>query len=269
MSTPKKHAQGAHVERPETVQVALFVTCLADLMRPAAAFASVTLLERAGCEVVVPPGQTCCGQPGYNSGDTASARAVARRTIALLEPYTHVVLPSGSCAGMLREHYPKLLDGSWRERAVTLSSRVYELTQFLSEVVHYAPPKLTNAPAVAYHDACAGLRELGIRHQPRQLLTAAGVAVRELPQRDVCCGFGGTFCAKMPEISAKMADDKLDEIARSGAEDVVAGDLGCLLALAGRARRRQLPLRFRHVAELLAGEPMAPPIGAPQAPRKR
>jgi L-lactate dehydrogenase complex protein LldE len=248
---------------PEATGVALFVTCLADLMRPATAFAAATLLERAGFEVIVPPLQSCCGQPGYNSGDYPGARAVAQRTVQQLEPYRYVVLPSGSCAGMLREHYPRLLDGEWADRAAALASRVYELTEFLTEVAGYRPSPVPDSPPVAYHDGCAGLRELGVRAQPRQLLRGAGFEVRELELRDVCCGFGGTFCAKMPEISAKMADDKLADIERSGASEVVAGDLGCLLALAGRARRRQLPLRFRHVAEVLAGEPLAAPIGEP------
>jgi L-lactate dehydrogenase complex protein LldE len=263
MSSHRDSDRAIEDTEPEAPRVALFATCLADLMRPATAFAAATLLERAGFEVIVPPRQSCCGQPGYNSGDFAGARAVAMRTVQQLEPYRYVVLPSGSCAAMLRDHYPRLLDGAWAERAAALTARVYELTQFLSDVAGYSPSPLIDPPTVAYHDGCAGLRELGVRAQPRQLLRAAGVDVRELAQGDVCCGFGGTFCAKMPEISAKMADDKLADIERSGASEVVAGDLGCLLALAGRARRRGMPLRFRHVAEVLAGEPLAAPIGEP------
>lgn len=242
-------------------RVALFITCLADLMRPATAEATVALLHDAGYAVVIPEAQTCCGQPGYNSGDYAGASAVAKRTIAQLEPYPYVVLPSGSCAGMLRHHYPKLLEGAWRERAEALAGRVYELTSFLTEVANYQPPVQEDAGSVAYHDACAGLRELGIRAQPRQLLATAGYAVAELPQRDVCCGFGGTFCAKMPAISARMADDKLREAEASGADTLVAGDLGCLLALAGRAKRNGSALQFRHIAELLANSSAAP-LGA-------
>jgi L-lactate dehydrogenase complex protein LldE len=247
--------------------VALFVTCLADLMRPEAAFAAAALLEDAGYRVEVPPAQSCCGQPGYNSGDYAGAARVARRTIELLEPYPVVVLPSGSCAGMLREHYPRLLEGEWRQRATRLAARVFELTQFLADVAKYRPQRRGGQSPVAYHDACAGLRELGIREQPRQLLTDTGIRVRELSQRDVCCGFGGTFCAKMPDISAKMADDKLADAENTGAKTVVAGDLGCLLALAGRAKRRGLALQFRHVAEVLSDRPLTPPIGAPDTKR--
>jgi L-lactate dehydrogenase complex protein LldE len=234
------------------VRVALFVTCLADSFRPGVAEATKALLEEAGCEVSVPLAQTCCGQPGYNSGDYTGATRIARRVVELFEDFPYTVLPSGSCAGMLRVHYPRLLEGAWRERALALADRVHELTQFLDGVLGYRPPSRPDAPPLAYHDACAGLRELGIREESRRLLAAAGHELRELEERDVCCGFGGTFCARMPEISAKMADDKLAAAERSGTTTVVAGDLGCLLALAGRARRRGLDLHFRHVAELLA-----------------
>lgn len=253
--------------------VALFASCLVDLMRPQAGFAALALLQDAGYEVVVPEAQSCCGQPGYNSGDYRSATALAKRTIQQLESYEYIVIPSGSCAGMLREHYAKLLEGMWRERAERLSERVFELTAFLHDVAGYRPTPASgdnSDSTVAYHDACAGLRELGVREQPRQLLSDAGIHVSELAQRDVCCGFGGTFCAKMPEISAKMADDKLADIAASGATEVVAGDIGCLLALSGRARRLGHELRFRHVAEVLAsrrlGREDAPGIGEAASP---
>jgi len=251
-------------ERPA---VALFVTCLVDLFRPEVGFAALRLLEDAGCRVYVPRAQTCCGQPGYNNGDYEGARAVARDVIRTFEQAEFVVVPSGSCAGMLIHHYPALLEGSWRERAHALAERTWELTAFLNDVLgDILPaqrPALAAQPqaAVAYHDGCAGLRELGIREQPRRLLAEQGIAVRELEQRDVCCGFGGTFCAKMPAISAKMADDKLRDAAKTGADTLVAGDLGCLIALAGRARREGVPLSFRHVAELLDGRLEAPPIG--------
>ncbi len=241
-------------------EVALFVTCLADLMRPSVARASLELLEAAGCTVTIPAHQSCCGQPGYNSGDYAGAMAIARQVIETFEPYPYTVLPSGSCAGMLVEHYPRLFDGEWRERATRFAARVHELTSFLSDVCDYQPPA-TGSGAVAYHDSCAGLRELSVRDQPRSLLRHAGVEVRELKQSEVCCGFGGTFCAKMPDLSAAMADEKLKDLADSGADTLVGGDLGCLLALAGRARRRDLPLHFRHVAEVLVQDADTPPIG--------
>jgi L-lactate dehydrogenase complex protein LldE len=221
----------------------------------------VRLLEAAGYDVAVPLQQTCCGQPGYNNGDYAGARLIAQQVIETFEPFPYVVAPSGSCAGMLRVHYPKLLKGDWQTRAAALAGRVFELTSFLDEIARWSPAQASPGATYAYHDSCAGFRELGIDAQPRRLLRDAGVELRDLDQREVCCGFGGTFCAKMPAISAKMADDKLAAAARSGAGTVLGGDLGCLLALAGRARREGLPLSFRHVAEVLAGDLATPAIG--------
>lgn len=245
--------------------VALFVTCLVDLMRPAVGFATLRLLEAAGCRVYVPRAQTCCGQPGYNSGDYEAAIPVARDLIRLFEDADYVVVPSGSCAGMLVRHYPRLLEGEWRARAEALAARTWELTAFLSDVLPSASagalPPTAASPTVAYHDGCAGLRELAVREQPRRLLAEAGIAVRDIDQGEVCCGFGGTFCAKMPAISARMASDKLRAVQQTGARTLVGGDLGCLLSLAGRARREGLDLDLRHVAELLDGELEAPPIG--------
>jgi len=245
-------------------RVALFVTCLADLFRPAVGFASLHLLERAGCSVDVPADQTCCGQPAYNAGDFEATRPLARKVISMLESADYVVVPSGSCAGMLRHHYPRLLQGEWRQRALDLASRTFELTAFLQDVVHIeaAPRALPDPGAVAYHDGCAGLRELGIREQPRELLRRlCGVEVAELAQGEVCCGFGGTFCAKMPEISAKMVDDKLDNALATGARTLAGGDLGCLLNIAGRAARLGRDIEIRHVAELLCGDTDTPAIG--------
>lgn len=259
-SQSQSQSQSQSRESKSIGEVALFVTCLADLMRPSVARASLRLLEDAGCEVHIPRAQTCCGQPGYNNGDYSNAATMARRTIELFETYPYTVVPSGSCAGMLKQHYPSLLSGDWRDRAERFAERVWELTAFLVDVCDFTPqPQGTGS--VAYHDSCAGLRELGIREQPRKLLAAAGIQVQELKQRDVCCGFGGTFCAKMPAVSAKMADDKLNDLAATGAGQLVAGDIGCLLALAGRAKREQRPQQFRHVAELLSPEADVPPIG--------
>ena len=236
--------------------VALFATCLIDVFRPSAGFAALALLEEAGCRVTVPASQTCCGQPAYSGGDYAAALPTAKQNIELLEPFDYVVMPSGSCAAMLCQHYPKLLKGTWRERALNLSQRCYELTDFLTEVVQLPPRAHTpEASNVAYHDGCAGLRELGIAEQPRSLLkTQNNIEVVELQTQGVCCGFGGSFCARMPEISARMSDDKLDDISASGAATVVAGDMGCLLAMSGRASKRGLDLEFRHVAELLVAD---------------
>lgn len=246
--------------------VALMVTCLTDLMRPSVGFAAVRLLERAGCRVTVPDRQTCCGQPAYNSGEINAAVPVARAVIELFEPYDYVVVPSGSCAGMLCQHYPALFEGEWHDRALALAAKTWELTRFLTEVAPLPARKQPSLNAtVTYHDSCAGLRELDIKQQPRQLLAQqCGVEVKELAQTEVCCGFGGTFCTKMPAISTKMADDKLDSAVASGAQLLLGGDLGCLLHIAGRARRRGLELEVRHVAEVLAGVPKGPGIGEPR-----
>lgn len=237
-------------------QVGLFVTCLVDVIRPEVGFATVQLLEAAGCRVEVPAHQTCCGQPASSAGDRQQAAAVAREVIRSFESFDYVVGPSGSCLSILARHYPLLLsdDPEWWERARSLARRTWELTRFLDEV---APPKGLNPayPGIAtYHDSCSGLRELGIREQPRRLLgQVQGLELRDMEARDVCCGFGGTFCVSYPEISARMVDDKVASILATGADTVLGGDLGCLMNIAGRLRRRGEPLRVFHVAEVLAG----------------
>jgi len=251
----------------QPVRVALFVTCLVDLFRPSVGFAAVRLLEDAGCTVEVPRGQTCCGQPAYNSGDRGDAVTIARRTVALLAGYDYVVVPSGSCAGMLKKHYPELFtDPEERTRAEALAARTFELVSFLADVLGVRGVGTYFPARVAYHDSCSSLRELGVRRQPRALLgTVQGLELAELRHAEVCCGFGGTFCVKYPEISTRMVDDKADDIEASGAEVVLAGDLGCLMNIAGRLRRRGSRIEARHVAEVLAGELGAPPIGAPRS----
>lgn len=246
------------------LRVALFVTCLADLFRPSVAACSIKLLERAGCVVSVPLQQTCCGQPAYNTGDYASTIPLARQLIEQFESADYVVVPSGSCAGMICHHYPRLLEGQWRDRAVQLAAKTFELTTFLSDIARLerGTEPAAPLPAVTYHDSCAGLRELGIREQPRKLLRElCDTQVSELQQAEVCCGFGGTFCAKMPEISAKMVDDKLNNALATQAPILTGGDLGCLLNIAGRARRRGESIEVRHIAELLAGDLQGPAIG--------
>lgn len=245
-------------------KVALYVTCLVDLFRPSVAFASIQLLEEAGCEVTVPHLQTCCGQPAYNTGDFKSAEPLAKAVIEAFEFADYVVIPSGSCAGMIAKHYPKLLEGEWHDRALALSAKTFELTTFLSDIAKWS--KTTDVaepyPSVTYHDSCAGLRELGIKSQPRALLKSqCNVDVIELNQTEVCCGFGGTFCAKMPELSGKMVTDKLDNALASGAQILAGGDMGCLMNIAGRASRLGKSLEVRHVAELLAGDIDGPAIG--------
>jgi L-lactate dehydrogenase complex protein LldE len=248
------------------VRVALFVTCLVDLFRPSVGFAAVKLLEQAGCSVDVPRAQTCCGQPAYNSGDRADAKAIALQVLDAFAGYEYVVAPSGSCAGMIRQHYPELFadDPENLPRVRELAGRSWELVSFLVDVCGMRSVGARWDREVTYHDACSGLRELGIKRQPRQLLASvAGLTLKELPGAEDCCGFGGTFCVKYPDISDKMVSDKEADIAATGAEAVLAGDLGCLLNIAGKLHRQGRPVEARHIAEILAGMTEAtPPIGA-------
>lgn len=248
----------------------LFVTCLVDVMRPSVGFAAAKLIEAAGCEVVVPPGQTCCGQPAYNSGDRADATAIARKTIAAFKGCDYVVAPSGSCAGMLKSHYPRLFadDAAALAEAEDFAAKVHELVSFLAdergmtaidEALQGAAPG-----RVTYHDSCSGLRELGIKAQPRQLLTSIkGLELVEMADSEICCGFGGTFSVKFPDISNAMVEKKTGNIAQAGPDLLLAGDLGCLLNMAGKLARQGHPIEARHVAEVLAGDLETPPIGAP------
>jgi L-lactate dehydrogenase complex protein LldE len=238
----------------------LFVTCLVDLMRPRIGFAALELLEAAGCEVVVPDTQTCCGQPGYNSGDRASALTMARKTLAEFEEFDYVVAPSGSCAGMIRTHYPDLFrDQAERGRVEALCARTYELTEFLVDVMKFSPPPQSSKKSIktiTYHDSCSGLRELGVKAQPRALLARIeGLTLKEMAECEACCGFGGTFAVKYGEISTHIADRKCDNIAGCGADAVVLGDLGCMLNIEGRLRRRgDDTTQVLHVAEVLSAK---------------
>ena len=240
------------------MRVGLFVTCLVDVMRPSIGFAAIKLLEAAGCEVVVPETQTCCGQPGWNSGDRAAARALAGKVLDEFESCEYVVAPSGSCGGMIRTHYPDLFrdEPLLRDRVERLCARTYELTDFLVNVARLEEVPGTFSGTIAYHDSCAGLRELGVKAQPRALLAKVpGLAVTELNECEQCCGFGGTFSIKFGEVSAAIADRKCRNIEASGADTVVLGDLGCMLNIEGRLRRRgNTATRVLHVAEVLAGE---------------
>ena len=239
------------------MKVALFVTCLVDLMRPRIAFAAIELLESAGCEVTVPRTQTCCGQPGYNSGDRASALALARKVLDEFEDCDYVVAPSGSCAGMIRTHYPDLFRDAPGDlaRANALCAKTYELTDFLVNVARIESVPGTYDGAITYHDSCAGLRELGVKAQPRSLLAmVSGLTIEEMSQPEQCCGFGGTFAVKYGDISGHIAERKCADIAACGAGAVVLGDLGCMLNIEGRLRRRgDTTTRVLHVAEVLAG----------------
>ncbi|MGP1253964.1 MAG: (Fe-S)-binding protein [Kiloniellales bacterium] len=245
-------------------RVALFVTCLVDFFRPTVGFAAVKLLTQAGCRVDVPSAQTCCGQPAYNSGDRADTQAIARQVIATFEGYDYVVVPSGSCAGMLRKHYPTLFkdDPELGPRATALGERTYELISFLADVLKVERLNGAFSGVVTYHDSCSGLRELKVKEQPRALLRGlTGLRLTELQEPEVCCGFGGTFCVKYPEISNQMVETKAEDIESSGADLLLAGDLGCLLNMAGKLKRRGAKTETRHVAEVLAGMTDGPAIG--------
>ena len=249
-------------------RIGLFVTCLVDLFRPSVGFAAIKLLEQAGCTVEVPSRQVCCGQPAYNAGDRADAAAIARNVIEAFEGYDYVVAPSGSCAGMIREHYPRLFDDDpdWAPRAHHVANRAYELLSFLTDVMGVGEVAgAAYQDKVTYHDSCSGLRELGIYHQPRTLMASvAGLDLVELPRSEVCCGFGGTFCVKYPDISNKMVTDKANDIVATGAGTLLCGDLGCLLNMAGKLKRQGAQIKVRHVAEVLAGMTDTPPIGDPK-----
>ncbi len=244
--------------------VALFVTCLVDLFRPSVGFSAVKLLEDAGCAVDVPVSQTCCGQPAFNSGDKKDARDIACQVIKAFEDYDYVVAPSGSCTGMMAKHYGELFagDAKWEARAKAFSAKTHELVSFLTDVMFVSNVNVSHNGSVTYHDSCSGLRELNIQKQPRKLLKSIeGLTLTEMKDSDVCCGFGGTFCVKYPDISNKIVSEKTTHIKASGAETLLAGDLGCLMNMAGKLKREGSTIKARHVAEVLAGMTDTPAIG--------
>ena len=245
-------------------RVGLFVTCLVDMMRPSVGFAAVKLLEAAGCHVEVPPTQTCCGQPAWNAGDDKDAAEIARAVVEAFEDYDYVVVPSGSCAGMIRNHYVEALadDPVYGPRAEALAAKTHELIYFLvrergmDHVVAHCEAK------ACYHDSCSSLREIGVKDEPRMLLASVtGLSLEPLGDAEVCCGFGGLFSVKYPEISERMADDKIADAETTGADTLIGADLGCLLHLAGRMKRLGKEMRVRHVAEVLADMADTPSLG--------
>jgi len=236
-------------------RVGLLVTCLVDLLRPEVGFAAIKLLEDAGCEVLVPETQTCCGQPGFNSGATDAA-SLARKVIEQFEAFDCLVVPSGSCAGMVKAHYKEALadDPAWLPRAEALAARTHELMSFLVDVRGFLPKNVRLDRSASYHDSCTGLRELGIYNQPRTLLGAVkGLMLKPLPGNDVCCGFGGTFCVKYPALSNAIVDDKAKAAVEADTDLLLGGDLGCLINIAGKLSRNGDKLRVMHAAEVIAG----------------
>ncbi len=237
--------------------VGLLITCLVDTMRPEIGFATLKLLEQAGCRVSVPDAQTCCGQPALNSGARAEAQALAKRVIAAFEPFDYVVAPSGSCLGTVKAHYPELLadDPVWHRRAAQVAAKSYEILSFLADVRGWQPQGVRFPARATYHHTCAGLRELGIYAQPLQLLEHVdGLEILPLEGETACCGFGGTFAVKYPEISTAIVSDKTRQIAATGADTLLAADLGCLMNIAGKlSREGRGDIRVFHPVEILAG----------------
>jgi len=232
------------------------ITCLGDLFFPEVGVAMVTLLRRLGVTVEFPQGQTCCGMPLFNSGYHAEAATVARRTVDLFARSEHVVVPSGSCAWMVKTEYPGLLahDARQKEAAEALAGRTWELSQFLVEILGVRTLASSFTGTVTYHDSCHLLRGLGESESPRALLRGLpGVALVELPGADECCGFGGSFAVRLPAVSTAILDKKLDNVEKTGADCLVACDAGCLMQMGGGLSRRHSRVRARHLAEVLAG----------------
>ncbi len=257
-------AETPHRFKPDAPRVALFATCLVDMFRPTVGFATAKLLEDAGCVVEVPRGQTCCGQPAWNSGDRKGAQEVAKKTVEALEGFDYVVAPSGSCAATIAKDYPAIFKGvaGWEDRATALAGRTHEIVSFLTDVMLVDAIAASHDGKVTYHDSCSGLRSLGVKEQPRKLLSSVnGLELAEMEDSEVCCGFGGTFCVKFPDISNKMVGDKIASISATGADTILAGDLGCLMNMSGKLSREGKPVKARHVVEVLAGMTDAPAIG--------
>lgn len=251
----------------EKRQVGLFVTCLVDIYRPSVGFSAIELLEKANCQVHVPESQTCCAQPAYNAGDQKSARHLAQQVITQFSEFDYVVAPSGSCASMLKKHYPDLFqqDPAWLLKAEKLAEKTYELMSFLVDICHMDQSDQISAcvashQTVTYHDSCSGLRDLSIKQQPRSFLhKSAKISLTELPSSETCCGFGGAFCVKYPDISNKMVTEKSEDIEKTGADLLLAGDMGCLLNMAGKLKRQGSDIQVRHIAEILSEEAMSHP----------
>ena len=247
-------------------RVGLFVTCLVDIIRPTVGFAAVKLLEGAGCKVVV-PSQTCCGQPAYNAGDRETAKTLAAQAIDAFTDCDYVVAPSGSCGGMLATHYPDLFksEPEMAAKAEAFAAKTHELMSFLVDVLGVEKVAAQYNGVVTYHDSCAGLRELGVKAQPRKLLNSVeGLKLVESEESETCCGFGGLFAVKYGELSDAIVQRKCADIGSAKVDTVLAGDLGCLMNMAGKLQREGSLVKARHVAEILAGMSDAPAIGEPR-----
>lgn len=257
---------------PATTQgktAGVFITCLANTMRPSVGFATVELLDKANCQYEIPEIQGCCGQPAFNSGDDKGTRAIAKQLIQTFEAYDYLVVPSGSCAGMIKKNFPELFQSNdeqaqdtenWYQRALALSNKTYELLSFLVDVCHFTPENIELEGSYTYHDSCSGLRTMGVYEQPRKMLAEVkGLEHKPLRGNNECCGFGGTFCVKYSDISNEIVTEKTENILETDAELLLGGDVGCLMNMAGKLNRNgETKITALHTAEVLAG--MAPEI---------
>ncbi len=250
-------------ENDDKLVVGLFITCLVDIFRPKIGFDAIELCEKAGFKVIVPDNQICCGQPAFNSGDSANAKKIAMQCVAMFADCDYVVVPSGSCAGMMIKHFVELFDDNdeFMQDILKFSQKTWEITDFLVNIAKITLPEQDKKQQITYHDSCSGLRELGIKHQPRKLLKDSGHEINELNQSEECCGFGGMFCVKYPEISNEITTKKTANVKKSKAEILCAGDLGCLMTMAGKLHRDGEKTACYHVIELL-NNTADKPIGA-------
>lgn len=239
------------------LNVGLFVTCLVDVMRPSIGFASIELLEKANCQVTVPEQQTCCGQPAFNSGDDAGTAIVAKQIIQVFEEFDYVVAPSGSCASMIKIHFPEVFqdDPEWFSRSQALSAKTFELLSFLKDVCDLQLDPINLEADYTYHHSCSGLRDMKVTTQPKALLSAVnGLQHKELKGSTECCGFGGTFCVKYSEISNQIVTEKTENIIATEADILLGGDWGCLMNMSGKLNRDgHTAITAMHTAEVLAG----------------
>jgi L-lactate dehydrogenase complex protein LldE len=252
------------------MDVQIFIPCFIDQLFPDTAFNMIKVLEKAGCKVHYNEEQTCCGQPAFNSGDRSSARDIALQVMDAFSGCDYIVVPSGSCGGMMAKHYPELFDEPrLATRARDFAAKTHELVSFLTDVRGVTSVDTQFDRRVTYHDACSGLRELGIQQQPRTLLASVrGLDLVEMKESDVCCGFGGTFAVKYGEISDVIVTKKTHHAADTQADVLLAGDLGCLMNMAGKLSREGKALEVRHIAEVLAGMTDEPPIAAARRPAR-
>jgi len=236
-------------------RVSLFVTCIVDQIFPQVGIAMTDVLERLGFEIDFPPGQTCCGQPAFNSGYPEEARWVAGHFLDVFRDSEYIVVPSGSCTSMIAHHYEEIFEGDAKrlEEAQRMAPRVWEFSRFLLEVARVEDVGARFDGVVTYHDSCHALRELRIKDGPRRLLAnVRGLELREMDMAEQCCGFGGTFSVKFPDISGAMARTKIESIRKTEAATVVSIDSSCLMQLQGAMQRAGLPIRTLHLAEVLA-----------------